>query len=163
MRRFALIGCLVLGIVGLGETGVIVFECFQAPIYYNDGALLDHNAALLLLHGQNPYTQSDIISAIRDFHQSAVYTTPLQQGKLADQQDYPSNEQLQALLAQEPLGHSNQALEFESHVSYPALSFLVLIPLVWAGAPTVISFYLLCLVLLAIVGLHSVRHDLRWW
>jgi uncharacterized membrane protein len=163
LGRMAVIGCLVLGIFGLGEVGIIVFECFQAPIYYNDGALLDHNAALLLLHGQNPYTQSDIVAALRDFHQSAEYTTPLQQGKLAHQQEYPTPAQLQTLLAQEPVGHPNQALEFESHVSYPALSFLVLIPLVWAGAPTVIPFYLLCLLLLALLGLRSVRRDLRWW
>jgi uncharacterized membrane protein len=48
-------------------------------------------------------------------------------------------------------------------VSYPSLAFLTLIPLVWAGAPTVIPFYALCLALLAIFGLRSTRPDLRWW
>ncbi len=163
ISRIAVISCLILGIVGLGEVGLTVFACFQPPVYYNDGTLLDHNAALLLLEGQNPYTQSDIVAAIRDFHQPAEYTTPLQQGKLANQQDYPTSAQLQQLLAQEPVGHPNQVLEFESHVSYPALAFLTLIPLVWAGAPTVVPFYLLCLAVFAIIGLRSVRRDLRWW
>ena len=161
--RVAVTGCLVLGVLGLGYVGLISFEVFQSPVYYNDGTLLDHNAALLVLRGQNPYTQSDIVAAIRDFHQPAVYTTPLQQGKLANQHTYPSDEQLQALFAQEPVGQPAQALEFESHVSYPALAFLVLIPLVWAGAPTVMPFYLLCLALLAVIGLRFVRRDLRWW
>ncbi len=161
--RTALIGCLVLAVLGLRQVGLMVVESFRAPVYYNDGTLLDHNAAALLLHGQNPYASSDIVSAIRDYHQSAEYTTPLQQGKLQQQQDYPTKEQLRALLAQEPVGHPDQVLEFESKVSYPALSFLALVPLVWAGMPTVLPFYLLCLVLLATIGLRSVRRDLRWW
>jgi uncharacterized membrane protein len=136
---------------------------FQTPVYYNDGTLLDHNAAALLLRGQNPYTQSDIVSAIRDFHQQPKFTTPLQQGKLLYQQDYPTPDQLSALLAQEPAGHPDRVLEFESHVSYPALAFLTLVPLVWAGFPTVLPFYLLCLALLAVIGLRYVRRDLRWW
>jgi uncharacterized membrane protein len=161
--KIAVIGCLILGGIGLGYVGLISFEMVQSPVYYNDGTLLDHNAALLVLHGQNPYTQSDIVAAIRNFHQPAVYTTPLQQGKLANQLTYPTNEQLQALLALEPIGHPDQVLEFESHVSYPALAFLVLIPLVWAGAPTVVPFYLLCLALLALIGLRFVQRELRWW
>lgn len=161
--RIALFGCLLLAVLGLRQVGLMVVESFQAPVYYNDGTLLDHNAALLLLHGQNPYTNSDIVAAIRDFHQPAEFTTPLQQGKLLKQQAYPTKEQLRALMAQEPIGHPDQVLEFESHVSYPALSFLVLVPLVWAGMPTVLPFYLLCLVVLAVIGLRSVRRDLRWW
>jgi len=129
--RIALFGCLLLAVLGLRQVGLMVVESFQAPVYFNDGTLLDHNAALLLLHGHNPYTHSDIVAAIRDFHQPADLTTPLQQGKLLNQQAYPTKEQLRALMAQEPVGHPDQVLEFESHVSYPALSFLALVPLVW--------------------------------
>jgi uncharacterized membrane protein len=160
---FALVSCLILALLGLRQVGLMVIESFQAPVYFNDGTLLDHNAAYLLLHGKNPYTSSDIVAAIQDYHQPAYFTTPLQQGALAHQQDYPTKAQLAALLAQEPAGHPNQVLEFESHVSYPALSFLVLIPLVWAGLPTMLPFYLLCLALLAVIGLRFVRCDLRWW
>lgn len=159
----ALVGCLILALLGLRQVGLMAIESFQAPVYYNDGTLLDHNAAYLLLHGQNPYTSSDIVAAIRDYHQPAYFTTPLQQGALAHQQDYPGKEQLQTLLAQEPVGHPDQVLEFESHVSYPALSFLALVPLVWAGLPTMLPFYLLCLVALAVIGLRYTRRDLRWW
>jgi uncharacterized membrane protein len=159
----ALIVCLILGVLGLRQVGLMAVESFQAPFYPNDGTLLDHNAANLLLHGQNPYTSSDIVAAIRDFHQPAEYTTPLQQGVLVHQQNYPSRDQLRALMAQEPVGHPDQVLEFESHVSYPALAFLALVPLAWAGLPTVLPFYLLCLALLAVIGLRSVRRDLRWW
>jgi uncharacterized membrane protein len=159
----ALISCLILAMLGLRQVGLLVVESFQPPVYFNDGTLLDHNAAYLLLHGQNPYTNSDIVAAIRDYHQSAEFTTPLQQGALAHQQDYPTKEQLRALLAQEPVGQPDQVLEFESHASYPALSFLALVPLVWAGLPTVLPFYLLCLALLAVIGLRFVRRDLRWW
>ncbi len=159
----ALVSCLILAVLGLRQVGLLVVESFQSPVYYNDGTLLDHNAAYLLLHGQNPYTNSDIVAAIRDYHQPAYFTTPLQQGALANQQDYPSKEQLEMLMAQEPIGHPNQVLEFESHVSYPALSFLALVPFVWAGLPTMLPFYVLCLVALAVIGLRFARRDLRWW
>ncbi len=159
----ALAVCLVLAALGLRQVGLMAVESVQAPTYFNDGTLLDHNAAYLLLHGQNPYANSDIVAAIRAYHQPAYFTTPLQQGKLAGQQDYPTKEQLSALMAQEPIGHPNQVLEFESHVSYPALSFLALVPLVWAGLPTMLPFYLLCLAVLAVIGLRAVRRDLRWW
>lgn len=160
---FALVSCLLLALLGLRQLGLMMVESFQAPVYFNDGTLLDHNAAYLLLRGQNPYTSSDIVAAIREYHQPAYFTTPLQQGVLAHQQDYPTKAQLTALLAQEPVGHPDQVLEFESHVSYPALSFLALIPLVWAGLPTMLPFYFLCLALLAVIGLRFVRRDLRWW
>jgi hypothetical protein len=164
-RGFAwatLIICLVLAVLGLRQVGLMVVESFEAPYYPNDGTLLDHNAAVLLLHGENPYVASDIVAAIRTFHQPADFTTPLQQGLLANQQDYPTKDQLRTLLAQEPVGQPGRVLEFESHVSYPALSFLVLVPLVWAGWPTVLPFYVLCLALLAFFGLRAVRPELRW-
>jgi len=163
LGRVALFACLALALLGIRQVVVMVEMSFQAPVYYNDGTLLDHNAAALLLDGRNPYTDSDIVSAIRNFHQPAKFTTPLQQGKLLHQQAYPTPDQLSALLAQEPAGHPNQVLEFESHVSYPALAFLALVPLVWAGAPTVLPFYLLCLAVLAVIGLRAVRRELRWW
>src|SRR5579871_34993 len=159
----ALVSCLILAVLGLRQVGLMVVESFQPPFYNNDGTLLDHNAAYQLLHGENPYTNSDIVAAIRDYHQLAQFTTPLQQGALANQQSYPSIAQIQALMAQEPIGHPNQVLEFESHVSYPALSFLALVPFVWAGLPTMLPFYLLCYVALAIIGLRFARPDLRWW
>ncbi len=158
----AFILCLVLALLGLRQVGLMIVESFEAPYYPNDGTLLDHNAAMLLLQGQNPYVASDIVAAIRDFHQPADFTTPLQQGLLAHQQDYPTKDQLRDLLAQEPVGQPGRVLEFESHVSYPALSFLVLVPLVWAGLPTVLPFYVLCLALLAFFGLRVVRPELRW-
>jgi hypothetical protein len=163
LSRIALIGCLALSLIGCLQVGVIAFRSFQPPFYTNDGTLLDHNAAVLLLEGENPYVSSDIIAALRNFNQLPIYVTPLRQGKLANQQDYPSDEELQQLIAQEPVGHPDQVLEFESHVSYPALAFLVLVPMVWAGLPTVVPFFFLCLALLAVIGLRSVRRELRWW
>lgn len=158
----ALATCLVLALLGMRQVGLLMIESFQAPVYPNDGTLLDHNAAVLLLQGKNPYVDSDIVAAIRTFHQPADYTTPLQQGVLAHQQNYPSKDELRALFALEPAGQPGSVLEFESHVSYPALSFLVLVPLVWAGWSTVLPFYVLCLALLAFFGLRAVRSELRW-
>lgn len=161
--RVVALGCLTLAIGGVGEVVYVGFECFQPPVYYNDGALLDENAARLLLRGENPYTQSDIVAAAREAHQPAQFTTPLKRGKLAHATSYPSAGELNRLLAQEPVGRPNQVQEFETHVSYPALAFLVLVPLVWANLPTTPLFYLGCLLVFAAIGVRSARRDRRWW
>jgi len=163
LMRVVALCCLALAIGGVGEVVYIGFECFQPPVYYNDGALLDENAARLLLRGENPYAQSDIVAAARAAHQPAQYTTPLQRGKLAHATSYPDAAELDRLLAEEPVGHPNQVQEFETHVSYPALAFLVLVPLVWANVPTTPLFYLACLLVFAAVGFRAARRDWRWW
>jgi uncharacterized membrane protein len=163
ISRIVTLGCLTLAIGGLGFFIYIGFACFRPQVYYNDGALLDQNAAVLLLHGDDPYSRSDIVAAARAVHQPAQYLTPLRQGRLAHQANYPSASELEVLLAREPVGHPSQVAEFETHVSYPALAFLTLTPLIWAGSPTTLPLYVCCAVLLAIICIRSARRDWRWW
>ena len=144
---------LAAALLGIKTTGSILVAGFQSPYYPNDGTTLDHYAAQELLHGHNPYVTTDIVAAIREFHQDPTFTTPLHAGAFAGNgwTQYPTQAQVRQVFASEPVGQPAKAPEFESHVSYPALAFLALVPIVWAGMPSVVVFFALCLIALAIL------------
>ncbi|MGO8948578.1 MAG: hypothetical protein ACLQUY_13145 [Ktedonobacterales bacterium] len=150
---------------GLLQVGKMATSPFAPPFYPNDGTTLDHYAAQQLLEGHNPYVTTDIVSAIRLYHQDPEHTTPLGEGAFAAlfPLNYPDGQLLRKVFAAEPSGHPNQVVEFESHLSYPALAFLPLVPLVWSGLPTVTPFFVLCLLALVLLLVLSVPVELRLW
>jgi hypothetical protein len=150
---------------GLHQLGVIATAGFQAPQYSNDGTTLDHYAAQQVLDGHNPYVTTTIVAAVHDLHQDPAHTTPLRAGTFAVRPPtaYPSRQELRAVYAHAIASGQDAPPELESHVSYPALSFLPLVPLVWAGLPSVEPFFALCF--LALVGLiiAAAPLELRPW
>src|SRR5207245_5466574 len=58
---------------------------------------------------------------------------------------------------------AGSALEFESKVSYPALSFLTLIPFIWLNIYNVLAFYLLCYIVIVAIAWKTARPELRPW
>ncbi len=150
---------------GLHQVGASLASGFQPPMYPNDGTLLDHYAAQQLLEGHNPYVTVDIVSALHLYHQDAEHTTPLRRGAFATLPltDYPDKALVRHIFASEPIGQPNRVLEFESHVSYPALAFLPLVPFVWVGAPSVVPFFTLCFFVLAALLILSAPTQLRPW
>ena len=159
--------CLTLLVVPLGifQSARVVVASFSTPQYANDGTTLDHYAAQQLLAGHNPYVTSDIVAAMRALHQDPANITPLRQGAFANTPpaNYPSKDELRAVFAQQPVGNPDALSAFESRVSYPALAFLPLVPFLWAGLPSVVLFFALCLLALAILLVHSVPPDCRLW
>ena len=159
--------CLTLVVVPLGAVQIakIAGASFSAPQYSNDGTTLDHYAAQQLIEGHNPYVTSDIVSAVRFLHQDPAHTTPLRQGAFASRPptDYPTQAELRAVFAQQPQGQPDAVLAFESRVSYPALAFLPLAPFVWAGLPSVILFFALCLLVLVALMVRSAPPEARFW
>ncbi len=102
--------------------------------YHNDAIALNECAARLLLRGQDPYATLDIFDCYRRAAIGADRTTPLQRGFFADVTVYPSDDQLDsAWVARERDGGN---VEFVSRPSYPALSFLLIVPFVAAGIDT---------------------------
>ena len=150
---------------GVGQVAKMLAAGFQAPSYPNDGTTLDHYAAQQFLEGHDPYATVDIVSAIRLYHQDPTHTTPLGQGAFADlyPNSYPTKQQIDSAFADAPAGHPSQVPEFESHVSYPALAFLPLVPLVWAGLPSVVPFFVLCMLALAALVILAAPPALRPW
>jgi hypothetical protein len=155
--------CIVLasiaGIVFLGRSVALSF--FMPPEYSNDGTSIDTNAAMLLVQGHNPYTDSNIINVLREFPVEAYWTTPLRVGQFANRLDYPSAAEFRSVLATDL--KAGFAPEFESRVSYPALSFLTLVPFIWLNITNVIAFYLLCYIVLVAIAWKVARPELRPW
>jgi len=145
-QRIVLILTLLLTIGGATELGFTVVNSCMSPIFTNVGTSLDTNAAILLMQGRNPYTDSNIPELLRRFYIIPTWTTPLRQGQFANRLDYPSDAQLQSILNTSL--KAGDVPEFEAKVSYPALSFLTLVPFVMTGNYNVLPFYLLCYLLL---------------
>jgi hypothetical protein len=156
---------LVAALFGIRSLVSITAAGFSAPYYPNDGTTLDHYAAQELLNGHNPYVTTDIVAAIHEFQQDATRTTPLARGAFAalPPGQYPSHVLIQSVFAREPVGQPEKVAEFETHVSYPALSFLPLVPFVWAGFPSVVVFYALCLFALIVLLVASAPSEARPW
>ena len=159
--------CLTLLVVPLGifQSAKVVVASFSAPQYANDGTTLDHYAAQQLLDGHNPYVTSDIVAAMRALHQDPANITPLRQGAFANTPptEYPSKDELRTVFARQPVGSPDAVSAFESRVSYPALAFLPLVPFVWAGLPSVVLFFALCLLALVALLVRSAPPDCRLW
>lgn len=148
-----LIGCVLLVMA--------IIQWFLPPAYSNDGASLDANAAQLLLDGKNPYTTSSILTVAHRFHIQPNWTTPLRRGQLAGSLDYPSSIDMRS--AFDTALKTNQAPEFESRVSYPALAFLTLLPFAWLKIANVLPFYLLSYLVLAWIAWKVTRDELKPW
>ena len=160
-QRLFLICVLGLTIGGMvGVTRTVVMSVLPAQ-FYNDGNTLDINAAFLLIHGRNPYTDSNIMDLIRRFPIQSDWTTPLRQGQFANRLDYPTNSELQTAINNDL--KTGQASDLESKVSYPALSFLTLVPFAWLNDYNILPFYLLCHLLLIAIALVFARKALRPW
>ena len=111
--------------------------------YHNDAIALNECAAGLLLAGRDPYATLDIFDCYGSLGIGADRTTPLRRGSFADVTIYPTDEQLDRTWALRERDGGN--VEFVTRPSYPALSFLVLVPFVAAGIDTN-YLYLACLV-----------------
>jgi hypothetical protein len=111
--------------------------------YHNDAIALNECAARLVLQGRDPYASLDIFDCYAQLGIGADRTTPLRRGVFADVAVYPRDAQLDA--AWELRAREGGNVEFVSRPSYPALSFLLIIPFVALGWDTN-RLYVLCLI-----------------
>src|SRR5712692_10725658 len=160
-QHIALISTLLISIVGGILCIVTIVDCFLPPLFSNDGTSLDTNAAELLLQGRNPYTDSSMLEVARKFQIHPDWTTPLRQGQFAGRLDYPTSTELQTVLDTDL--KAGKAPEFESKVSYPALSFLTLVPFIWFKDYNVLPLYFLSYLLLIAIAWKAARPELRPW
>ena len=112
--------------------------------YHNDAIALNECAARSLLQGRDPYASLDIFDCYAVGQIGADRTTPLKRGSFEDVTVYPSDGQLDAAWTARERDGGN--VEFVSRPSYPALSFLLIVPFVAAGIDTN-YVYLACLLL----------------
>ncbi len=160
-QRIVVIISLLATIGGVVELGYSVYASVTPPQFSNDGTSLDTNAAMLLLQGRNPYTDSNILELARKVPIQPVWTTPLRLGQLEGRLQYPSTTELQSILDTD--FKSGHAVEFESKVSYPVLSFLTLVPFALFNQYNVLSFYLISYLVILWLGWKIARPELRPW
>jgi hypothetical protein len=164
-QRIVLILTLLVTLGGAYECVVSVIQCFQNPsigtLFSNDGTSLDANAAILLVEGEDPYTDSNIPQLVRRFNLLPQWTTPLREGQFANRLNYPTTAELQSVL--DTSLKTGSVPELEAKVSYPALSFLTLVPFALIQNYNVLPFYLICYVLIVFIAWKSVRRELRPW
>jgi hypothetical protein len=125
-----------------------------ATPYHNDAIALNECAAQVVLGRADPYDEFGILGCYGARHIGADRTTPLRRGAFANVDIYPSEEQMDAawtaagrwlaqclgcLIALVP-----PDFPFVWRPSYPALSFLLIVPWVALGWDTG-ALYVLCL------------------
>ena len=126
----------VMGLVGLSWlVGMQRQHSDDWTPYHNDAIALNACAARLVLQGRNPYTDLDLFSCYRSLGIGPDRTTPLRRGLFADEVIYPNDDELDRAWDLRSRGEGANE-EFVWRPSYPALSFLPLVPFVAAGLDT---------------------------
>jgi len=132
---------------------------FDWTPYHNDAIALNECAARLVLQGRDPYTDLDVFSCYDSLAIGPDRTTPLRRGLFANDVIYPSDEELDAAWDLRSRGVGvNQ--EFVWRPSYPALSFLFLLPVVAVGWDTN-YLYLACLLMAMVLVIARAPRTLR--
>jgi uncharacterized membrane protein len=160
-QRLLLIAVLLTTIAGGIEFGRATIMLFLPPQFSNDGTSLDTNAAILLSQGHNPYTDSNVLGLARQYSIEPNWTTPLRRGQFAGMLQYPSISEFRSVLDTDL--KTGESIEFESRVSYPALSFLTLMPFAWLKTANVLSLYLASYLVLVFIAWKAVRPEIRPW
>lgn len=107
------------------------------PSYGSDDLYYNQYNASLVLRGENPYTGVRLLDEIRYFHK--LDYTPLARGRFANPRHYPSRAEMDAIM-REYLAHpQSPPVEIDPRTthSYPSGAFLVDLPTIWAGIPSV--------------------------
>jgi hypothetical protein len=156
LAEWPLAVALVLTILATGWLAgdLLLHAPLDPSVYASDAAAFNHYDADLVLHGVNPYTaDARFWDALRRFPSSAA--TPLQRGRYAQSRWGPALDALRRDVRQELADPTLRGPEFApaSLHSYPALAFLLYVPLVWVGLASTLPLSLAALVaLLVAVG-----------
>lgn len=160
-QRLVLLLTVLLVLPGILALGWSIRLSVLDPQFTNDGTTLDTNAAILLLQGRDPYTDSNMPDIVHRFTIQSNWTTPLRVGQFANRLDYPSDAELDRVFKSSL--KANFMPEFEAKVSYPALSFLTLVPFALMKDYNVLIFYLACYLLLVALAWRICHPALRPW
>jgi hypothetical protein len=137
----------VSAVVSFTLTAELLPSAFDPTVYGSDAAAFNHFDAELVLQGINPYSaDGELWSALHQFPSAGA--TPLRASTPPGSEWGPSLQDVRHEVAQFVADPSLHRGEFspQSLHSYPALSFLVYVPLVWAGAGSTMLVSLLALI-----------------
>lgn len=152
MAAFLVVCSLILSAVTIPviyiDGGLNLLGRVEIQPFTSDAQAMTHQANEMVLDGQNPYGQTNVIKAMQSF--TKVSPTLLRRGAFADAYPGPTQEQIDEALAAAQANPDAVAPEFESTLSYPAGAFLLRLPTDAMGLPPQ-WFYLLCLFLIWVV------------
>ena len=124
--------------------------------YHNDAIALNECAARLLLQGKDPYTDLDVFACYGELGIGPDRTTPLRRGLFASDTIYPTDAEMDRAWDERSAGIGTNT-EFVWRPSYPALSFVALVPFVAAGLDTNYLYLFCLLAAMAAVVIRSPR------
>jgi Glycosyltransferase family 87 len=124
--------------------------------YHNDAIALNECAARLVLQGRDPYTDLDLFACYGGLGIGPDRTTPLRSGAFSNVPIYPSDDQLDQVWDERAKGIGTNE-EFVWRPSYPAVSFLALLPVVALGWDTNYLYVACLLVAMALVVARAPR------
>lgn len=135
-------------------TGMPRQHSFDWTPYHNDAIALNECAAQLVLEGRNPYADLDLFECYGRLEIGPDRTTPLRRGLFAAETIYPSDAELDE--AWERRANADGVNEeFVWRPSYPAFSFLPLVPFVALGLDTNYIYVASLLVAMMVIVVHS--------
>lgn len=148
----------------IATSGTLLIQHPLDPTGYDsDAAAFIHYQAEDVLRGINPYTDTaGFWEAVQQFPNAGA--TPLQRGQFTQDALSPSDATISALLqryAQDP-SHAGSEFDPASLHSYPAGSFLLAVPFIWAGFSSTQPLYALCLLLLFALLIRWAPQGWRW-
>lgn len=167
VRPLALSGTLLLLLftgLALVNSGNLILLTPPERYYVTDVVAFTQECDLLTLAGQNPYTsQTGFVAALRRYPH--VTPSPLRGAAFGAGNDYPPHAVVAAVERRYLADPASTPGAFDAATltSYPALSFLLYLPLVWLGAPDILLLNLL--VFVALVGwlIFSAPRNERLW
>ncbi|HUY78632.1 MAG TPA: hypothetical protein VMV29_17810 [Ktedonobacterales bacterium] len=178
LRGLAVAATLALAILSsLALIGVAYDALLVAPshVYVTDVVAFSDENARLTLNGQNPYdpatSRAAFAHTLRRF--PGVTPSPLRRGAFGTGEAYPSHARIVAVeraylhwqatqptQAPDPTGG---AFDPATTHSYPALSFLLYAPLIWAGAPGILPLHLAVYLALLVWLIAQAPPSARFW
>jgi hypothetical protein len=105
--------------------------------YQSDAMYYNHYDAQLVLRGENPYSDDDLASAMRQF--GILGYTPITRGRFDDPLHPPTVAEMDAVSREYLSDPTHPPTEIDPRTlhSYPAGAILVSLPFVWAGLPNI--------------------------
>ncbi len=118
-------------------SGLIVTATSSPPAYTSDAMYYMHYSAILVVHGENPYTGNRLAEVMAYYHIHGY--TPISRGRFSDPRHMPTSAELRAAI-NAYLAHPNYPpveVDPRTFASYPAGAFLVDVPTVLLGLPSI--------------------------
>ncbi|MGO8948566.1 MAG: glycosyltransferase family 87 protein [Ktedonobacterales bacterium] len=154
----------VVTLLGLAYFSYLAFVAPSGYAYDSDMLALTHVNAELMLSGQNPYTtNAGFQEALVRF--PSFLATPLRGPVFGTGFDPPSPTRIADVQQQYVRSPESVSGAFDPRTlhSYPALSFLVYVPVLWAGLPNILPLQLFVYLLLFAWLVWKMPPSIRWW